>query len=329
MLMPRIEYPASARHEAKLVLNAFRTMDNEKEDIMNRRRLFFVTAVALMLLFPAREGFVAEWHELVETMGTYGSINWTRGIITATGIGTPPEKYYGKPQAYPMALRAAQLDAYRNLLEVTNGVRIDSTTLVRDSMVESDTIQSQVTGMVKAAQIVKKEYLTDGTVKVTMAMSLRGGFAQLILPKEIKQVPEIKTISPPSPVPAVPTSPEPATLTPASTIYTGLVVDTRGLSARPAMSPKIFDEDGQEVYGSAYVSREFAVQQGMAGYTKDLTAAQTNPRVTNEPFTVKGLRTEGPGRCGFVISNADAATIRSASENLSFLKKCRVMIVLD
>ena len=95
------------------------------------------------------------------------------------------------------------------------------------------------------------------------------------------------------------------------------------------MSPKILDESGQEVYGSAYVSREFAVQQGMAGYAKDLTSSQTNPRVTNKPLTVKGLKTEGPGQSDLVISNAAAGKIRSASENLSFLKKCRVMIVLD
>ena len=303
-----------------------------------KTRTLVVIAAALMLVFPATEGFAAEWHELVETAGINGTINWSEGIITATGIGTPPEKYYGKPQARPMALRAAQLDAFRNLLEATKGVRIDSTTLVRDSMVESDVIRSQVSGMVKGAQAVKKEYLSDGTVEVTLAMSLRGGFAQLILPKDIKQVPEIKTIPSAFPTPlegkklrdaSVPPLPEPTTSTPAPIIYTGLVVDARGLNARPAMSPKIFDENGQEVYGSAYVSREFAVQQGMAGYAKNLTAAQANPRVTNEPFTVKGLRTEGQGQCSFVISNADAAKIRSASENLSFLKKCRVMIVFD
>ena len=305
---------------------------------MKTRILVVVVAVALMLVFPATQGFVTESHELVEMVGTHGSINWSQGIITATGIGTPPEKYYGKPQARPMALKAAQLDAYRNLLEVTNGVRIDSTTLVKDYMVESDVIHSQVSGMVKGAQVVKKEYLSDGTVKVALAMSLRGGFAQLILPKDIKQVSEIKTI-PSAPLkPAdeekvggasVPPSPEPATTAAEPTLYTGLVVDARGLNSRPAMSPKIFDENGQEVYGSGYVSREFAVQQGMTGYARDLTAAQTNPRVTDEPFMVKGLRTEGPDRSNVVISNADAAKIRSASENLLFLKKCRVMIVLD
>jgi len=305
---------------------------------MKKSKLVVVAVVALMLVFPATQGFVAEWQDVVQNVGVSGSINWSQGIMTATGIGSPPEKYYGKPQARPMALRAAQLDAYRNLLEVTKGVRINSVTVVEDSMVSSDMIRSQVDGMVKGTQVIKKEYLSDGTVEVTIAMSLRGGFAQLILPKDIKQVPEIKTIPPAPPAPPaveqvgqvpVPPPPQPAIPTPAPVIYTGLVVDARGLGARPAMSPKLRDERGQEVYGSAYVSREYAVQQGMAGYAKDLTASQTNPRVTNEPLTVKGLKTEGPGQSDLVISNADADKIRSASENLSFLKKCRVMIVLD
>ena len=297
---------------------------------MKTKTLVVVVAVALMLVFPATEGFVAEWHEFVQPVGTYGDINWSQGIITAVGIGAPPEKYYGKPQARPMALRAAQLVAYRNLLEVISGVRIDSTTVVKDSMVESDLIRSQVNGMVKGTQVVKKEYLSDGTVEVTVAMSLRGGFSQLILPKDIQQMPEIKTIPPAPPTPAQESmTQEPMTSMPTPSVYTGLVVDAHGIAARPAMSPKIFDENGQEVYGSGYVSREYAVQQGMTGYAKDLATAQANPRVTNEPLTVKGLRTEGPGKANLVISNADAAKIRSASENLSFLKKCRVVVVLD
>jgi hypothetical protein len=209
--------------------------------------------------------------------------------------------------------------------------------VVKNFIVESDVIRTQVEGMVQGAQVIKKEYLSDGTVEVTMAMKLHGGFAQLILPKDIKQVSEIKTIPPSTPAPPeaekvgeIPmATPQPTIPTPAPAIYTGLVVDARGLGARPAMSPKVLDESGQEVYGSAYVSREFAVQQGMAGYAKDLPSSQTNPRVTNEPLTVKGLKTEGPGQSDLVISNADAGKIRSASENLSFLKKCRVMIVLD
>lgn len=305
---------------------------------MKTMKLFVVAALTLMLVIPATGGFAQEWHEVVQNIGANGSVNWSQGVMMATGIGSPPEKYYGKPQARPMALRAAQLDAYRNLLEVTKGVRVNSVTVVEDSMVASDMIRSQVDGMVKGAQVIKKEYLSDGTVEVTIAMSLRGGFAQLILPQDIKPVPEIRTIPPSPPAPHVPEEvtpaptpamPEPATPAVTPAVYTGLVVDARGLGARPAMSPKILDERGQEVYGSAYVSREYAVQQGMAGYAKDMTASQTNPRVTDQPLTVKSLKTEGPGQSDLVISNADADKIRGASENLSFLKQCRVMIVVD
>ena len=95
------------------------------------------------------------------------------------------------------------------------------------------------------------------------------------------------------------------------------------------MSPRIIDEKGQEVYGSMNVDREYAVQQGMSGYARDLTAAQSNARVTNSPATVKGLRTEGAGRSDIVIANADAERIRASGDNQGFLKKCRVMIVLD
>jgi hypothetical protein len=139
----------------------------------------------------------------------------------------------------------------------------------------------------------------------------------------------------PPPVVSTPSAPEPAAPVPAVTApaapiaYTGMVVDARGIQARPAMSPRVFDEDGKEVYGSANVDREFAVQQGMSGYARDLNAAQSNQRVTANPVTVKALKTSGAGRSDLVISNADAQQIRASAENMTFMKKCRVMVVLD
>jgi hypothetical protein len=56
---------------------------------------------------------------------------------------------------------------------------------------------------------------------------------------------------------------------------------------------------------------------------------QGNQRVTDNPVTVKGVSAEGAGKADIKISNDDARQIRSASENLSLMKKCRVMIVLD
>jgi hypothetical protein len=259
--------------------------------------------------------------KVAEQVGDKGIINYEDQYIEVVGIGAPPERYYGKPQARPMCLRAAETVAKRDLLEIVQGVRIDSETLVKDYVVESDTIRATVSGLVKNAQRVGEPvYMSDGTCEVRVRMYMKGPLMQAIIPKAIAD--DKKTDTPPPKVKVVPTPP-------GGEIYTGLVVDARGLGARPAMSPKIFDENGREVYGTLVVNKEYAVQQGISGYARDLSAAQANPRVTNNPITVKAISAEGPGKSDLKINNEDANKIRTVKENLTFLQKCRVMIVLD
>ena len=296
---------------------------------MRSKLIVTVGVIVSMLFLYSGIGFCqekvsgSEWTQIVEQMGDKGKINWSEGYIEALGIGAPPDRSIGKPNARPMALRAGKIDAYRNLLEVTKGVRVDSTTVVKDFTVESDVINAQVEGLVKGAKVVNQEYMSDGTVEVTVRMPLSGNFSQVIIPKALDRRREMAP-------PVIPTTAASAAPAPAGVVvYTGMVIDVRGLQARPAMSPKVLDENGKEVYGSMNVDREYAVQQGMSGYARDLTAAQSNPRVTNNPVSVKGIKTEGPGKSDIIISNADAEKIRGASDNLLFLKKCRVMIVLD
>jgi hypothetical protein len=277
-----------------------------------KKQLIFTFTLVFLLLIPFL-GFCDEWRDLVEHK-TKGSINWSKGVIQAKGIGAPPEKLNGNPNARSTALQAAKLDAYRKVLEVIKEVRIDGNTVVGDYAAENDVIMSEIESMVQSAEVVKKEYLSDGTVEISMNMNLHGGFSQLVLPEDIRSLESIKPVTPAGN---------------SSSFYTGMVVDARGLKARPVMSPKILDENGQEVYGPAFVSREYAVQRGLNRYTKNLAAAQSNQRVSDNPLTVKGLRTEGTGRCNIVISNADASRLRGASENLIFMKKCRVMIVVE
>ncbi|MEE9527667.1 MAG: hypothetical protein V3W07_08370 [Syntrophobacteria bacterium] len=268
----------------------------------------FVSAVLMVGAMVWAQGEVVQQFD-------QGSINWSTGKVVAVGIGAPPSKPANMAQARAMARRAAITVARRNLLEISQGVQVDSMTLVKDFTVRSDIIRTSVQGVVRNAQVIDTAYMSDGSVEVTMVMSLGGEFANVILP--------------PPPVGTVFPLPPPGTEMPASQVYTGMVVDARGLGARPAMAPKIVDESGKEIYGSAMVNREFAVQQGMVGYAKDLSAAQVNSRVTDRPVTIKALRTSGAAKVDVVISDSDAAKLTSAAENLSFLQKCRVMVVLD
>jgi len=306
-----------------------------------KSRFISMAVIAGILFLLAGAGFceekigVSDWVEKV----SQGTINWTGGYIEAVGIGAPPEKLIGKPNARPMCLGAAKVVAQRNLLEIIQGVQVDSASSVKDFTMESDIVNTQVKGLVIGAQEVHKEYMSDGTCEVTLRMPIYGNFSKMIIPLAMAKPPAAPAPSAPEvPVVTAPEVPAPAAPAPVVTApvappppiaYTGMVIDARGIQARPAMSPRIFDEDGKEVYGSANVDREYAIQQGMSGYARDLTAAQSNQRVTASPITVKALRTNGPGKSDIIISNSDAQQIRVSVENLTFMKKCRVMIVLD
>lgn len=285
--------------------------------MITMRRIGILSLFCAMLMFGGWAGaqLVGSIKDVVEPVGTAGRVDWSTGVITAVGIGAPPAQPANPAQARAMAERAAQVVAYRNLLEAVKGVRVDATTLVENFMVTSDIIRTEVNGIIQGATVMDKKYMSDGSVEVTIGMKLTGALADALLPK----------------TPLTPPTGLTGTLTPAAPgqVYTGLIVDARGLGARPAMAPKILNEEGKEVYGSAWVNRDYAVREGMAGYLKDPTAAMTNPRVTDRPLMVKALKVSGSARVDLVIANADAAMLHSTAQNLSFLEKCRVIILVD
>lgn len=261
-----------------------------------------------LVLFSFAVGGLLEGNsgQVIQTIGQ-GEVNWTTSVIRALGSGAPSPSSPNISVARLGAERAAKVDAMRNLLETIKGVRIDSETTVVNAMTQSDVIQSRVQGFVRGAKVVDKKYFDDGGVEVIIEMPITGELADILLPATGGQ--------------SVPSAGSP--------IYTGLIIDTKGLELHPAMSPKVIDEEGREVYGSAYVSREFAIQQGIVGYGKDVEVARQNERVANNPIIVKGIKTEGSGNSNVVISSSDATMLRDSSRNLSFLSQCRVMFVVD
>ena len=106
-----------------------------------------------------------------------------------------------------------------------------------------------------------------------------------------------------------------------------MVIDGRGLGLRPALLPRIVDPRGDEVYVGQVVTRTNAVEQGVAGYAKDVAAASNNFRVTDNPAVIKGLQASGAGRTDVVIAQADANALRELGAHGDFLQNCRVIIV--
>lgn len=312
--------------------------------------------------------------EAIETVGP-GTVNWTTGVVTAVGIGAPPEKASSPGQARAMAERAAFSVAVRNLLEVVKGIQVDSVTLVENMLVSNDVVKSRVTGFVKGAQPIKKEVQSDGSVEVTVAVSLTGELIDIVIAKDFGRKgpapvpakpaspaqtrpapPVLTTPAPAPPPPATPLSPAPrpkapdvpppSASAPASPLpvapaptapsaaspadsYTGLLVDARGLGLKPALAPRLLDEQGKELYASEVLDRSQAVQAGVAGYAKDMVAGSRQTRVTDNPLIVKGVKASGDKATDVMIGGAGVKAIQQSEPASHFLQQGRVVVVYD
>jgi len=249
-----------------------------------------------------------------------GSINYSEQMINAVGIGFVPSNAVNAGQARRMALRIAKQDAMRQLIEIVNGVTLTSETTMSGAMVD-DVINTKVQGFIRGARPVgQPKYLSDTSVEMEYSVPM-SGISDIILP----------------PV-TVPTSNQPAnnaagaasqTTTTQTGGVTGVIIDARGLNARPAMAPRILDQNGNPIYGPGKYSRKYAVENGVVGYSKTLEAAQKDQRVMGNPIVVKGVATSGTNKTDITISNADVSKIDLANRNYKVLNDCRVLILID
>lgn len=269
----------------------------------------------------------------VETVGP-GTVNWTKGLVTAVGIGAPPEKASSPGQARAMADRAAFAVAIRNLLEAVKGIQVDSATLVESYVVKDDVIKTRVTGLVKGAQVIKKEVQPDGGVEVTVGVPLTGELFDAVVSKGFgRKAPAAEMAKPapkvpePAPLPKAPAAPPPAVA--AAEAYTGLLVDARGLGLKPALAPKLLDEQGKELYASEVLDRGKAVEAGVAGYAKDMVAGSRQARVTDNPLIVKGVKASGDKATDITIGGEGVKAIRQSEPISHFLQQGRVVVVYD
>jgi hypothetical protein len=256
----------------------------------------------------------------------HGGVDWTTGIATATGIGVPPKGAASALQSREMTRTAAWSVALRNLMEVVNGLYLDSTTTVNNFVTSNDDVRARVEGMVQGAKLVQERELPTGEFETTVQMKIGGPFSDLVLPKPPQKSEPLKRLELVAP---------PAPLNPIKNKYTGLVIDARGIGAKPALAPRVLTTQGEEAYSAAYVDKTQSVplnsddKSRIAWYVSSEEAAKTHARVATNPLMVKALRAEGANSTDLVIHDADAQLIQLRPENFIFLKQAKVIVILD
>ncbi len=255
---------------------------------------------------------------------TNGSVDWVARFVKAKGIGAPNPNM-PEAAARPAAIRAAQQLALRNALELIKGINLNSQTTIKNSMVESDVINSSVNGFVSGFTFEPNpRYMSDGTVEIEVTLPIDGanGLGGALFGENTPLLQNAKGTT--QVLPGTPRS------QPAAAGYSGLIIDAKGLGIKPALMPKIVSESDREIYGSANISRKFAVKHGMCGYAKDLESAKNlTDRIGTTPFIVKAIKAGGANKADIILSKADADAVQGAAKNAKFLSECRVVVLLD
>lgn len=111
-----------------------------------------------------------------------------------------------------------------------------------------------------------------------------------------------------------------------ATKYTSLIVDTRGLKIKPILLPSILNEQGLAVYSRNNITGSIAVKHLAVSYTFTEDEAIKHKKAGPHPFFCTALKSLNGNP---VIHDDDVKRILSHKENLTFLKKCRVIFVID
>jgi hypothetical protein len=194
------------------------------------------------------------------------------------------------------------------LLTVLAEVRLDASRLLGVAVQESPALRQALEEAVADAEVYEMLYFPGGTVESAVQLPLRGRFITLLLPANT------------SPTGGVD---EPST----AVVYTGVVIDARGLAIQSALLPRIVDERGQTVYAPEVVDPMLAAQRGYIAYARAFDRMPTQERIGTNPLILRAHRISGEARVDLVLRSTDAAQLRDYPTTQRLLQRCQVLIV--
>ena len=97
--------------------------------------------------------------------------------LMATGYGNSGSyNPYTTGQAKLMAMRAAKVDAYRNLAEQVHGVRVWGNTAVSSFVAQNDVVRTYVDSFIRGARVVSVSAMADSNYEATVELELTASF---------------------------------------------------------------------------------------------------------------------------------------------------------
>eukprot|EP01022_Parablepharisma_sp_SALTPOND_P021503 TRINITY_DN4265_c0_g2_i1.p1 TRINITY_DN4265_c0_g2~~TRINITY_DN4265_c0_g2_i1.p1 ORF type:complete len:1195 (-),score=277.92 TRINITY_DN4265_c0_g2_i1:44780-48364(-) len=99
----------------------------------------------------------------------FAHMDTIRGRLAASGTGIAAKRFIEPNAVRRAACLAAEMDARRRLVEIANGLGIDSFTITRDFAPESDSMRADSAGMLGPVAVEKQTMVDDRTCHVTVS----------------------------------------------------------------------------------------------------------------------------------------------------------------
>lgn len=278
-----------------------------------KKKLISFTIIFLFTLFPEAfpRDFIVERGDVI--------INWTRGVIIATGRSSVLDVHNGGSkdahQERRNSITRARMNTYaeardsalEGLMSVIRAIRVSPEKRYIDMMRESTVTQQNLAEAI-SHQVKFRMYPVDYFSSGCEARITLGTL--------------IATIPMESPFQELPLRHD----TPVKTTYSGLIIDARGIGLKPMLFPSIYSEDGLEIYGVGRIDMRAAGQKGMVTYCYNEKEALKTGRAGDRPYYTVALKSlKG---CP-VIAERDIRKIFSSAETINNLKRCNVIIILN
>jgi hypothetical protein len=241
------------------------------------------------------------------TLGQTVVVDWSRGVIVATGKNRVAAKL-SDAEAEVRGVQGARADAVRLLTVAVDALPVDSSTTVAQCKASSGAVALRLEAIVRKASPVvgseKVEKQADGSRLVSAALTApltgKNGVSSAV----VSEVSACLKKPSGTDAKAVPS----AGFQSGSSV-TGLIVDARGLGVKPCLSPRFLMPDGA------------MVSAGAAVWARSVEEA-TKQKLGASPLTVKAVSVSGAGRCDLVF---DAANLERLKTGISL--ETKVVIV--
>ncbi len=274
--------------------------------------------------------------QVVQKIG-HGQVNWTNKVIVVTGSASPNLKGVVAAQVRLQTERAAELDAYRKVLEVVKGVRVDSSWTIGDVMQQVPEVKTTVEGLIKGMKRIDTKYYSDGGVDVIVQVDLEGMMASAVAKEVVKRALEkkegVKEEKKEEVTTADSKAAKPAPEAPSkdarkegvkteSAETTGVIINVKGHPYQPVMFPKIMDDKNNELFGVDKADPSLANDGKIVSYYLSENAARNSDRVKDKPIIVNAVSVKNKSE--IIIRSEDAKKV-----NRELLRNGRLAIIVD